>query len=157
MVGTIRQFEFTYSDVMPFVLKTSQLGQNLLMPPNVKGWPGYTDWINATTLLERKNFSQQLFRTVELRSNGQANPQTRRDMGRQGMVRAAKSVATITFDPDAFLTGYGGHTDREPNSSVKTTLAGVLLASKATQNIADGTVGVAYLKALTLDPAYQLK
>ena len=157
VVGTIRQFEFTYSDVMPFVLKTSQLGQNLLMPPNVKGWPGYTDWINATTLLERKNFSQQLFRTVELRSNGQANPQTRRDMGRQGMVRASKSVATITFDPDAFLTGYGGHTDREPNSSVKTTLAGVLLASKATQNIADGTVGVAYLKALTLDPAYQLK
>ena len=157
VVGTIRQFEFTYSDVMPFVLKTSQLGQNLLMPPSVKGWPGYTDWINATTLLERKNFSQQLFRTVELRSNGQASPQTRRDMGRQGMVRAAKSMATITFDPDAFLTGYGGHTDREPNSSVKTTLAGVLLASKATQNIADGTVGVAYLKALTLDSAYQLK
>ena len=191
VVGTIRQFEFTYSDVMPFVLKTSQLGQNLLMPPNVKGWPGYTDWINATTLLERKNFSQQLFRTVELRSNGQAmdmlrpaemrrnemrtqvreemmqsikgsmnaqaNAQTLRAIGRQGVVRVAQSMATITFDPDAFLSGYGGHTDREPNSSVKMRLAGVLLAANATQNIANGTVGVAYLKTLTLDPAYQLK
>jgi hypothetical protein len=187
VVGTVRQFAFSYSDVLPFVLKTSQLGQNLLMPPNVKGWPGHTDWINATTLLERKNFTQQLFRSVELRSNGQpmdmlrpteqkrselrtemrnevmqgnnaqANLRTLRLLGRQGVVRVAQSVATVTFDPERFLGAYGGFADREPNLELKTTLAGVLLASNATQNIANGTVGVAYLRALTLDPAYQLK
>jgi uncharacterized protein (DUF1800 family) len=195
IVGTVRQFAFSYSDVMPFVLKTSQLGQNLLMPPNVKGWPGHTDWINATTLLERKNFTQQLFRSVELRSNGQpmdmlrpteqkrselrtmtgaemreemkadmmqggnskANLKSLRLLGRQGVMRVAQSLATLTFDPDQFLAAYGGHTDREPNEALKTTLASVLLASTATQNIANGTVGVAYLRTLTLDPAYQLK
>jgi uncharacterized protein (DUF1800 family) len=187
VVGTVRQFAFSYSDVLPFVLKTSKLGQNLLMPPNVKGWPGHTDWINATTLLERKNFTQQLFRSVELRSNGQpmdmlrpteqkrselrtemrnevmqgnnaqANLRTLRLLGRQGVVRVAQSVATVTFDPERFLEAYGGFADREPNLELKTTLAGVLLASNATQNIANGTVGVAYLRALTLDPAYQLK
>jgi Protein of unknown function (DUF1800) len=170
-----------------------------LMPPNVKGWPGQTDWINATTLLERKSFTQQLFRSVELRSNGQpmdmlrpteqkrselrtmtgaemreaqreelkadmmqggnakANLKSLRLLGRQGVIRVAQSLATLTFDPDQFLAAYGGYTDREPNEILKTTLANVLLASTATQNIANGTVGVAYLRTLTLDPAYQLK
>ena len=187
VVGTIRQFAFSYSDVMPFVLKTSQLGQNLLMPPNVKGWPGHTHWINATTLLERKSFTQQLFRSVELKNNDQpmdmvrpvepkraemredmktdmmqggnskANLKSLRLLGRQGVIRVAQSMATLTFDPDQFLTTYGGYTDREPNEALKTTLANILLASPATQNIANGTVGVAYLRTLTLDPAYQLK
>jgi Protein of unknown function (DUF1800) len=195
VIGTVRQFAFSYSDVIPFVLKTSQLGQNLLMPPNVKGWPGHTDWINATTLLERKNFTQQLFRSVELTSNGQpmemqrvaeqkrgeqktmmaaemredmkadmmqganakANLKSLRLLGRQGVMRVAQSMATISFDPDQFLGTYGGYTDREPNAALKNTLADVFLASNATQNIANGTVGVAYLRTLTLDPAYQLK
>ena len=187
VVGTVRQFGFNYSDVMPFVLKTAQLGQNLLMPPNVKGWPGHTDWINTSTLLERKRFTEQLFRTLELKSNGQpmemlrpaemklnelrsemradmaqgSNPQAANKMlrlvGREGIMRVAQSMATVTFDPDKFLGAYGGHTDREPNNDAKTSLAGVLLASDATQNIANGTVGIAYLRTLTLDPAYQLK
>jgi uncharacterized protein (DUF1800 family) len=199
VVGTVRQFGFRYSDVMPFVLKTAQLGQNLLFPPNVKGWPGHTDWINTTTLLERKRYTEQLFRTVELKSNGQAmdplrptelkigelranmrpdtqagvradmradmaqgsNPQATNKMlrliGREGVMRVARSIATVTFDPDKFLGAYGGYTDREPSSDVKNTLANVLLASDATQNIANGTVGIAYLRTLTLDPAYQLK
>lgn len=145
VVGTVRQFGFSYSEVMPFVLKTAQLGQNLLMPPNVKGWPGHTDWINATTLLERKNFTQQLFR-----STGQSVENT-------AMLKVGKATSSISFDADAFLRPYDGRSDGVPNDATKTTLAVVLLASDATQNIANGTVGIAYLRTLTLDPAYQLK
>jgi uncharacterized protein (DUF1800 family) len=145
VVGTVRQFAFSYSDVLPFVLKTAQLGQNLLMPPNVKGWPGYTDWINATKLLERKNFTQQLFRAIDPA------------MGRMTMMKVGKAEAAMALDADAFLKPYGGRADGVPNDAVKMALAGVLLSSGATQNIADGTVGVAYLRTLTLDPAYQLK
>jgi uncharacterized protein (DUF1800 family) len=153
VVGTVRQFEFSYSDVMPFVLKTSQLGQNLLMPPNVKGWPGHTDWINATTLLERKNFTQQLFRSIEPLANLSMNPA----LGRMAMFKVGKAEAVMALDADAFLRPYGGRSDGVPNDALKTTLASVLLASSATQNIANGTVGMAYLRTLTLDPAYQLK
>ena len=153
VVGTIRQFAFTYSDVMPFVLKASQLGQNLLMPPNVKGWPGYTDWINATTLLERKNFTQQLFRSID----PLANPATSTAVGRMAMFKVGKAESAMTLDADAFLRPYGGRSDGVPNDASKMTLASVLLASNATQNIANGTVGMAYLRTLTLDPAYQLK
>ena len=38
----------------------SRLGQNLLYPPNVKGWPGDKVWINANTVLLRFNFAMQM-------------------------------------------------------------------------------------------------
>ena len=36
---------------------TAQLGQELLEPPNVKGWPGGRDWISTSTLLGRYNLA----------------------------------------------------------------------------------------------------
>jgi|688.fasta_scaffold12917_12 uncharacterized protein (DUF1800 family) len=33
----------------------SELGQNLFMPPSVKGWDGGTTWINSATLIRRSN------------------------------------------------------------------------------------------------------
>jgi uncharacterized protein (DUF1800 family) len=35
---------------------TARMGQNLLFPPNVKGWDGNDAWINANTVLVRFNF-----------------------------------------------------------------------------------------------------
>ena len=202
IVGTVRQFGFTATDVTPLALKSAQLGQNLLVPPNVKGWPGYTDWINATSLLERKRFTEQLFRAVELKGEsktvplamaasgmmmdaapqsaitnvpmstpGQAmkaefaggpqgrggNPQMLNLLGRDGVLRVAEAMARITFDPERWLETYGGHADREPSDELKVQLEHALLAVPATHSIAVGTVGVAYLRTLTLDPAYQLK
>lgn len=180
VVGTVRQFDFSYTDVMPFALKTAQLGQNLLVPPNVKGWPGQNDWINATTLLERKRFTEQLFRAVELKGESKMTPiamgpggrmadeammregrgsnqQALKLLGRDGIMRVAEGMAKISFDPDRWLSQYGGFTDREPSDELKTRLSQTLLAVPPTQTIAPGTVGVAYLRSLTLDPAYQLK
>jgi uncharacterized protein (DUF1800 family) len=209
VVGTVRQFDFSYTDVTPFALKAAQLGQNLLVPPNVKGWPGQNEWVTATSLLERKRFTEQLFRAVELKgeskmapldmaaagrlmdseqpaapasmdpkmnagmsnasmaqmqgefAGGQAgaggNRQALRLLGRDGVMRVAQGIARITFDPDKWLAPYGGYTDREPGDALKTRLTHTLLPVPPTQAIASGTVGVAYLRALTLDPAYQLK
>ena len=36
------------------------LGQEILNPPNVAGWPGGSTWINPTTLLARFNFAAKL-------------------------------------------------------------------------------------------------
>ena len=210
VVGTVRQFDFSYTDAMPFALKAAQLGQNLLVPPNVKGWPGQNDWINTTTLLERKRFTEQLFRAVELKGESNTPPlamgpsgkmidemqgagatsiasagaelmramrpaqklqaefaggtpgagspqQALRLLGRDGILRVAQGISKITFDPGPWLATYGGTTDREPSDAVKARLAQTLLPVPPTQKIASGTVGVAYLRNLTLDPAYQLK
>jgi len=34
---------------------SAELGQNLFMPPSVKGWDGGTSWINSATLIRRSN------------------------------------------------------------------------------------------------------
>ena len=60
VVGAVRELGLQPQDLRPLVQKSAQLGQNLLVPPNVKGWPGYTEWINATTLIERRRFADQL-------------------------------------------------------------------------------------------------
>ena len=39
------------------------MGQNLFSPPNVKGWPGQDTWINASSLLARKQFVDRVLRT----------------------------------------------------------------------------------------------
>ncbi len=36
------------------------MGQPLFTPPNVKGWPGGTAWLNTSTVLERDNFAEAL-------------------------------------------------------------------------------------------------
>jgi uncharacterized protein (DUF1800 family) len=55
------------------------LGQDLLFPPNVKGWDGGEAWINTTTLLMRYNLSRYLL-TGKLPDRGQPpnNPRDRR-------------------------------------------------------------------------------
>ena len=210
VVGTVRQFNFAYTDALPFALKTAQLGQNLLVPPNVKGWPGQNDWITATTLLERKRFTEQLFRAVErkgdasvprvaMQTSGKVTDDMvgppKNDLGNMGMDlgetmrpgqklqaefaggtpgaggtvqalrllgpgganRMANGMSQITFEPGPWLASYGGYTDRVPTEDVRNRLEQVLLPVPPTQTIPSGTVGVAYLRNLTLDPAYQLK
>ncbi len=142
VVGTLRQFDFSYSDATPFVLETAQLGQNLLAPPSVLGWPGQNDWINATTLLARRRFTERLLRPVDPKA---------------AAARPAEGMAGIAFDPERWLAQYGGAGDKVPSQEVKARLAQALLPLPATHSIADGAVGAAYLRSLTLDPAYQLK
>ena len=132
VVGAVRQFGLQPPDPLPLVRKSAQLGQNLLAPPNVKGWPGYTDWIDATRLLERKRFAEQLF-------------------------RAADAMQEQAPWAGRYLAGYGGHPDREPDAALQARLAAAMLPLPPTQAVAAGTVGVGWLRALMLDPAYQLK
>jgi uncharacterized protein (DUF1800 family) len=40
--------------------QTAKMGQNMLMPPNVKGWDGNESWINANTVLLRFNFGEAM-------------------------------------------------------------------------------------------------
>ena len=86
-----------------------------------------------------------------------SHQQALRLLGRDGILRVAQGTSKITFDPGLWLATYGGTTDREPSNEVKARQAQTLLPVPPTQKIASGTVGVAYLRNLTRDPAYQLK
>ena len=153
VVGTLRQFQFTTGDVMPFVVTTSQLGQVLFAPPNVKGWAGGEAWINSTTLLARKTFLERLFRTEELRPmlaaamNG-GNPMVtaRQQENRERFIRA---MMEVQFDGGRWLGQFDG---RGPEAVQR-----VILASAPVNEPLLGLDRMDLIRQLTQDPTYQLK
>jgi len=48
----------------------AQLGQELMAPPNVKGWPGGRDWITTSILLERYNLCGTLVGAQQDKARG---------------------------------------------------------------------------------------
>ncbi len=55
MVQSIRTMELPVDDVMALVQACDLMGQQLLQPPNVKGWAGGRSWINTSTYFVRQN------------------------------------------------------------------------------------------------------
>jgi uncharacterized protein (DUF1800 family) len=62
IVGTLKMFDVEAPSLRPFVFAGAMLGQNIMSPPNVKGWPGGETWIISATLLGRKQLLDRLFR-----------------------------------------------------------------------------------------------
>ena len=57
MVGTVRNLEVTLGDreLRALVQAMDRMGQELMQPPNVRGWPGGEQWITSATLYNRYN------------------------------------------------------------------------------------------------------
>lgn len=66
VVGSYRQFQWSPEKIKPLINKTTQMGQRILYPPNVKGWQTGENWINTTTLLARQNFMDGITRGMTL-------------------------------------------------------------------------------------------
>jgi len=153
VIGTLRQFQFTTGDVMPFVVTTNQLGQALFAPPNVKGWAGGEAWINSTTLLARKTFLERLFRTEELRpmlaaamSGGNPMATAQQQENRERFVRA---LMEVQFDGGRWLRQFDG---RDPEAVQR-----VILAAAPVNEPLLGLDRMDLIRQLTQDPVYQLK
>ena len=64
----------------------------------------------------------------------------------------------MSFDREKFLNQYGATAEREPDTIAKQKLAGAMFATaQPSHAVPAGTVGSAYIRALTLDPVFQLK
>jgi uncharacterized protein (DUF1800 family) len=160
VVGTLRTFDVETGELAPFALLTAGLGQNLFAPPNVRGWPGQDDWINSTTLLQRKQFLERLFRAQEMRNEnammilaragGQGgglrginklDPQTRE--------RFLRALTDIHFDLDGWLAGLEA---KDAGGMQR-----LLLAMAPVNEVEPGLQGMELIRVLTQDPVYQLK
>jgi len=168
VVGTVRQFDIAYDSTQPMVGAMRQLGQVLFAPPNVKGWPGGDVWIDSTTLLARKQYVEQLMRASE-NTHGAPSKMT----GAAGMQLAAipashpgaKPVpqrpvaarAALRFDLDGWLAQFNLMPDEQPSLSRELQMQSVVLPISPVDPIVEGASSSAYLQALMMDPAYQLK
>ncbi len=182
VVGTLKQFRFRYDDPLPFTFAVAQLGQNLFTPPNVKGWPGGDAWINSTTLLARKSVLERLFRATETSWEKGAKPfamavmpaagtmkAAREQMnepgkvkgqavlGREGRIRFASAASMIAFNPDAWLGQFGAAAGSTPDIAQRLAIRNAILPLEPSSPIRADLTGTAYLQALVMDPAYQLK
>ena len=72
-VGIVRALEGQVGAI-PLADALEGLGQRLLSPPSVKGWPGGTVWINSTTLLLRHNLALNLTSTQDNRFGRRTDP-----------------------------------------------------------------------------------
>ena len=59
VIGTLRGLNATVRE-RELIAVLRLLGQEILNPPNVAGWPGGVSWINPSTLLTRYNFATRV-------------------------------------------------------------------------------------------------
>ena len=74
VVGSARALEAKKTDAKAAVPLLRTMGQDLLAPPNVKGWPGDRAWINTATWLNRVRAARAI--------GQQANPRSLREAAR---------------------------------------------------------------------------
>jgi uncharacterized protein (DUF1800 family) len=155
-VGAVRRFDIKVTDFSPIGYASAVFGQNLFAPPNVKGWPGNEDWINASSLLARKQF------LVRLLSGVPQKPVVREDLqGKMRLVGARLNTMgdsdTVVWDSNAWLTRIGvppGKTLMGPERS-KVELAVLSIAPISQPD--SSLDGASMVRALSQDPAFQVK
>lgn len=181
VVGTLRQFDMKPGEATPFAVVAAGMGQNLFAPPNVKGWPGQETWINASTLLARKQFLERLFRGDEASTRmipganaqgpvagdagmtgavpGQANqPQVALDPEKARQIRFMRAMergmSSVQFESGVWLAQF----DASRGTRTRSSAASRLLLATAPQTVPDASSEpLALVRALVLDAAYQVK
>jgi uncharacterized protein (DUF1800 family) len=153
VVGTLRTFGIRPMDYRPAAIVTAALGQNLFTPPNVKGWPGGEAWITSSTLLGRKQWLDRVFRASDsmaaLAAPADAMMASAPAKGEGARLRRALDggMASYAFDAPRWERALGSTADR----------ARLVLAMAPVNAPPAGAEGVDRIRALVLDPAYQLR
>ncbi len=183
VVGTLRQLDLDAAGAVPFAVAAASMGQNLMSPSNVKGWPGGETWINTTTLLARKQFLDRLLRadepaapamTAAAPGNEDAMAQ---NMPRKGggipkkavapsgvtdvdkmrqqrfLLQAERGIARVHFDSARWMAQFPGASAAERAQAAQR-----LVLATAPQHAPDYSAdSLTFVRGLALDAAYQLK
>lgn len=131
VAGTLHTLHINATDPVQLARITTQLGQSLFNPPNVKGWPGQNEWISSTSLLNRKQWLERLAR-------GTADG---------GMMRLF-APAQPDFRPDQVINAL----PKPAEQSLRT----LLLPLPPTDPV-PASPAATKIAALLQDPVYQLK
>jgi uncharacterized protein (DUF1800 family) len=137
VVGTVRVLKIPLNDSRGVVMATTGMGQDLMDPPNVKGWPGGESWINSSSLLTREWAMQRLLRGDEMGKKQQGTRKTM--MASKPMPGMMQSYATLTAS-------------EEGQKELLQTLLAI-----APVTAPDSGEGREWLEQLLTDPVYQLK
>ena len=147
VIGSLKQLDIKLSSTESLVPVLRQLGQNLFDPPNVKGWPGGEVWINTNSLLARKTFLDRLLRTEDMQVSSEGKTQMDMRMGKKAQMKQDPRPMGMRFYAQDWFSQF--KTSQQAQSLL-------LLQVPVVTNI-DSPNTLPWLRALMLDPAYQLK
>lgn len=151
VIGTVRLLESRDFPPASLHRTISGMGQALLSPPNVKGWPGGERWITSDSLLQRRQFLDRalLGRFIEA-TRGQTMDGGMRGGGmRGGRMRPGQGAMDSLR---AEWTALGGS-----NPERDAALTQCLCPLPAVFERVPGELPAQTLQRLLLDPTYQLK
>ena len=164
VVGFVRQSGGELTQPVAAAVALAGMGQNLFSPPNVRGWPGAGAWINTHTLLARKQF---LERALAARPSTRAAATSPVDDSMSGSMKAEElprrrlqmleQSVSVRIDAEAWLARAGLASERMVTPTARTKLEQVVLVIPPAAPARDGSLGLDALRAIVLDPAYQLK
>jgi uncharacterized protein (DUF1800 family) len=154
IVGLNRQFNIVYQ--RPAILLQFQkvLGQVLLYPPNVAGWPGGRNWIDSSSLMYRIKIPSTLLNGGMIDFAGKADPE---DEAFLATARVMKEAADTRVQAHADWDKFLGTIPKDLN---KTTLAQFMLQPKLSNALMKSINQAKDTKALVIElvssPEYQL-
>ncbi|MES2809058.1 MAG: DUF1800 domain-containing protein [Bacteroidota bacterium] len=154
IVGLNRQFDIAYQ--RPAILLQFQkvLGQVLLYPPNVAGWPGGRNWIDSSSLMYRIKIPSTLLNGGVIDFAGKADPE---DEAFLASARATKDAANIRVQAQA---DWNKFLNSIPKGFDKASLAQFLLqpnlSGALTKSVAQAKDTKALIIELVSSPEYQL-
>ncbi|HUL63944.1 MAG TPA: DUF1800 domain-containing protein [Burkholderiaceae bacterium] len=167
-IGMVRQSggELARPDALAATLVG--MGQNLFSPPNVRGWPGGDAWITTQSLLARKQFLETSIRRANaassddmLRGMDAMAPSEKSDVGAarpfERQFRRLAQLRAAQIDLAGWLKSAGVYPERAVGEQGATNLAHNLVVLPPLSAPAAEALGVDALRALLLDPVYQLK
>jgi uncharacterized protein (DUF1800 family) len=151
IVGTLRLLDIHPDDLRPVAFAGRNLGEDIFAPPNVKGWPGGETWINSQTLLARRQLITRLFRAEETPMPAMLAVADR-DPVRAMRQRAVRMQQDYRFDASRWFAQFP-----HPQGLRQASLTRLVLARAPQAEPPADANDRAYLRALLLDPVYQLK
>jgi uncharacterized protein (DUF1800 family) len=163
MVGFVRQSGARLSQPVAAAVALAGMGQNLFSPPNVRGWPGGDAWINTHTLLARKQFLERALNVsadaksgIEVVDDTMSAAMKADELPRRGL-QMLEQTLSVRVDAQEWLARSGLAPERVVPLGARTKLEHAVLAVPATSPAREGSLGLDALRAIVLDPAYQLK
>jgi uncharacterized protein (DUF1800 family) len=174
VVGTLRQLDLAPGEALPFAVAAAGMGQNLMSPPNVKGWPGGETWINTTTLLARKHYLDRVVRADDRGSpvalaGGDAMDMERESpkgaMSAQGVpdddkarqqrfrLQMERGLGSADFDSTRWMATFPGASSAERERAAQRLLLAVPPQVSPDLSADSQT----FVRGIVLDAAYQLK
>jgi uncharacterized protein (DUF1800 family) len=180
VAGSLRSFDVTLNDGRFPAVVSARLGEALFNPPNVKGWPGGDSWIDSQTLIGRRQFLDSMTRgfnsggtkahmmasasdsassqdsgaasegieMLRKANNGQGNKAGGNGMRERLAVELLQTAQSL--DMEHYLGEFADAHTLEQSEAV-------LLAIPPVQPPTPERDRADQLRALLLDPAYQLK